>query len=113
MTDAGLVKPLDETIDWQPEDSGMIRIPSSTFRMGSDRPYPEEAPVHCVTVDGFRIERASVTNHQFRDFVRATGHVTFAEKRPNPRDYAGALPHMLYKGSLGVAKGETTQGRFP
>ena len=29
----------------------MIRIPGGTFRMGSDRHYPEEAPVHRVTVD--------------------------------------------------------------
>jgi formylglycine-generating enzyme required for sulfatase activity len=78
----------------------MIRIPGGTFRMGSDRHYPEEAPVHRVTVDGFWIDRTPVTNRQFRDFVRATGHVTFAEKRPDPRDYPGAQPHMLYAGSL-------------
>jgi formylglycine-generating enzyme len=29
----------------------MIRIPGGSFRMGSDRHYPEEAPVHGVTVD--------------------------------------------------------------
>jgi formylglycine-generating enzyme len=78
----------------------MIQIPSGTFRMGSDRHYPEEAPVHRVTVDSFWIDRTPVTNRQFRDFVRATGHVTFAEKRPDPKAYPGALPHMLYAGSL-------------
>ncbi len=31
---------------------------------------------------------------------RATGHVTFAEIPPDPKDYPGALPHMLYAGSL-------------
>ena len=30
--------------------------------MGSDRHYPEEAPVHRVTVDGFWIDRTPVTN---------------------------------------------------
>ena len=78
----------------------VIRIPGGTFRMGSDRHYPEEAPVHRVTVDGFWIDRTPVTNRQFRDFVRATGHVTFAEKRPDAKDYPGTLPHMLYAGSL-------------
>ena len=79
---------------------GMIRIPGGTFRMGSDRHYPEEAPVHRVTVDAFLIDRTPVTNRQFKEFVRATGHVTLAEIPPDPKDYPGALPHMLYAGSL-------------
>ncbi len=78
----------------------MIRIPSGTFRMGSDKHYPEEAPVHRVSVDGFWIDRTPVTNRQFKDFVSATGHVTFAEIAPDPKNYPGALPHMLYAGSL-------------
>jgi formylglycine-generating enzyme len=40
----------------------MIFVPGGAFRMGSDRHYPEEAPVHSVTVDGFRIGRTPVTN---------------------------------------------------
>jgi formylglycine-generating enzyme len=83
-----------------PPDSQMLWIPGGTFRMGSDRHYPEEAPVHRVTVDGFWMDRTPVTNRQFRDFVRATGHVTLAERCPDPKDYPGALPHMLYAGSL-------------
>ncbi|MCB8820900.1 formylglycine-generating enzyme family protein [Microvirga rosea] len=78
----------------------MVRIAGGTFRMGSDRHYPEEAPVHRVTVNGFWIDRTPVTNRQFREFVRATGHVTFAERPPNPKNYPDALPHMLYAGSL-------------
>ena len=83
-----------------PPGPGMLLIPGGTFRMGSDRHYPEEAPVHQVIVDGFWMDRTPVSNRQFREFVRATGHVTFAEKRPDPKDYPGALPHMLYAGSL-------------
>ncbi|QFU16077.1 SUMF1/EgtB/PvdO family nonheme iron enzyme [Microvirga thermotolerans] len=79
---------------------GMVWLPGGTFRMGSDRHYPEEAPVHRVTVDGFWMDAAPVTNRQFRAFVAATGHVTVAEKRPDPKDYPGALPHMLKAGSL-------------
>ncbi len=78
----------------------MVRIPGRTFRMGSDRHYPEEAPVHCATVDAFRIDRTPVTNRQFRQFVEATGYVTVAELAPDPKDYPGALPHMLKPGSL-------------
>ena len=79
---------------------GMIRIEGGTFRMGSDRHYAEEAPSHRVSVDGFWIDETPVTNSQFRRFVEATGHVTFAEIPPDPRDYPGALPHMLRAGSM-------------
>ena len=84
----------------RPDPAEMVFIPGGTFRMGSDRHYPEEAPVHRVTVDGFWIDRTPVTNRQFKEFVRATGHVTFAEVAPDPKDYPGALPHMLFAGSL-------------
>jgi formylglycine-generating enzyme required for sulfatase activity len=73
----------------------MVRIPGGTFRMGSDHHYPEEAPAHRVTVDSFWIDRTPVTNRQFKRFVIATGHKTFAEIPPDPKDYPGALPHML------------------
>jgi formylglycine-generating enzyme len=55
--------------------TNMVWIPVGTFRMGSNDHYPEEAPVHRVTVDGFRIDRTPVTNRQFKQFVKATGHV--------------------------------------
>ena len=82
----------------------MINIAGGTFLMGSDKHYPEERPAHRVTVDGFWIDRTPVTNERFRKFVEATGHVTFAEIPPNPDDYPGALPHMLYAGSLVFVK---------
>ena len=68
--------------------------------MGSDKHYPEEAPAHRVTVDGFWMDHHPVTNRQFREFVKATGHVTVAEIAPDPKDYPGILPHMIYAGSL-------------
>jgi formylglycine-generating enzyme len=83
-----------------PGPADMIWIPGGTFRMGSDRHYVEEAPVHRATVDAFWIDRVPVTNRQFRNFVRATGYVTFAEIAPDPKDYPGALPNMLRAASL-------------
>ncbi|MGO4407565.1 SUMF1/EgtB/PvdO family nonheme iron enzyme [Bosea sp. RAF48] len=35
----------------------IVFIPGGTFRMGSDRHYPEEAPARRVTVDGFWMDR--------------------------------------------------------
>jgi formylglycine-generating enzyme len=78
----------------------MAWIPGGTFRMGSDQHYPEEAPAHLVTVAPFSMDRMPVTNGQFRRFVEATGYVTVAEIAPDPKDYPGALPHMLQPGSL-------------
>jgi formylglycine-generating enzyme required for sulfatase activity len=66
---------------------GMTRVPRGTFRTGSDRHYPEEAPAHLVSIDGFWIDTTPVTNRQFAEFVRAIGHVTFAETVPDPKDY--------------------------
>jgi formylglycine-generating enzyme len=88
----------------QPAFADMVWIPARTFRMGSDGHYPEERPAHLVSVDGFWIDRSPVTNARFMRFVEATGHVTFAEKAPDPEQYPGALPEMLYAGSLVFAR---------
>jgi formylglycine-generating enzyme required for sulfatase activity len=61
---------------------------------------PEERPAHRVSVDGFFIDETPVTNTQLAEFVAATGYRTFAESTPDPRDYPGILPEMLYAGSL-------------
>jgi len=67
--------------------------------MGSDQHYPEEAPAHRVAINGFWIDRFEVTNQQFERFVRETGHVTLAERTPNPADYPGAKPEFLVPAS--------------
>jgi sulfatase modifying factor 1 len=82
------------------DPSGMLWIAGGTLRMGSDRHYPEEAPAHEVTVDGFWIDETPVTNRDFLKFVNATNYVSFAELKPDATDYPGALPHMLRAGSL-------------
>ena len=78
----------------------MVWIPGGTFLMGSDHHYPEESPAHEVTVDGFWMDRYTVTNREFRRFVETTGYVTFAEKAPRAEDYPGAKPEMLVAGSI-------------
>jgi sulfatase modifying factor 1 len=78
----------------------MVWIPGGTFRMGSDKHYPEERPAHRVTVDGFWIDRYPVTNERFARFVAATSHTTFAEMPPKPDDYPGSNPELLFAGSL-------------
>ena len=62
--------------------------------MGSEDFYPEERPVHRVTVDGFWMDEHPVTVAEFRRFVQATGYVTVAERPLDPADYPDADPEL-------------------
>lgn len=75
--------------------SDLLWLAGGTFMMGSDRHYPEEAPAHAATVDGFWIEKHPVTNEQFSRFAHDTGYVTLAERTPRAEDYPGATPETL------------------
>jgi sulfatase modifying factor 1 len=90
MKAAHTLKQLDE----------MVWIEGGSFKMGSDHHYPEEAPAHMVTVNGFWIDPVPVTNAQFGRFVRATQYVTVAELPANPSDYPGAKAEMLLPSSV-------------
>ena len=78
----------------------MVRVEGGTFLMGSDSHYPEEAPAHRVSLDGFWIDRYPVSNVDFAAFVESTGYVTLAERGPNPDDYPGARAEMLMPASV-------------
>jgi formylglycine-generating enzyme required for sulfatase activity len=79
---------------------GTVHVGGTTFRMGSDAHYPEEAPAHRVGVDDFWIDKLTVTNSEFAAFVEQTGYVTVAERPLNPSDFPGAPPENLVPGSL-------------
>jgi len=83
----------------QPQPERMVWISGGKFLMGSDKHYPEEAPAHRVTVTGFHIDAYPVTTAQYRDFVKATGYLTVAERAANPDDYPGARPELLVPSS--------------
>ena len=78
----------------------MAWIEGGTFAMGSERFYPEEAPVRDVAVDGFWMDERTVTNAEYAEFVRKTGYVTVAERAPDAADFPGAPPENLVPGSL-------------
>ena len=84
----------------KPPFENMAWIPGGHFLMGSDSHYPEEAPAHTVTVDGFWMDHYAVTNAQFYRFVEQTGHVTLAERAPKAEDYPGAKPELLVPASV-------------
>lgn len=64
---------------------GMVWIPGGEFIMGSSGSLANrnEQPEHKVRVDGFWMDKTDVTNAQFASFVKATGYITTAEKKPD------------------------------
>jgi len=90
--------------------AGMVWIPGGEFSMGAmDPPASTEAgmhgavdarPIHRVYVDGFWMDQTDVTNAQFERFVRATGYITVAERKPRAEDFPGAPPENLVAGSV-------------
>ena len=84
-----------------PVPDGMAWIPPGRFAMGSDyAPFGDARPIHAVELDGFWMDRTPVTNDQFARFVRETGYVTVAERKPDPEDFPGVPPGDLVAGSL-------------
>ena len=71
---------------------GMIAIPAGNYQVGSDRFYPEEAPVRQVSIDAFEIDPAPVTNAEFLQFIDATGYQTVSERLPDPKLYPDLPP---------------------
>ena len=88
----------------------MVWIPGGEFSMGAaDPPDMDEVgmsatrdsrPIHRVYVDGFFMDETDVTNEQFAEFIKATGYVTVAERRPRAEDFPGAPPENLVAGSV-------------
>ena len=68
----------------QHHGEGMVGVPGGTFLMGSEdadaRAEDGEGPLRKVTLDGFRIDRATVTNARFAEFAADTGYRTQAEQ---------------------------------
>src|SRR5215468_8742111 len=70
-------------------------IAGGTFRMGSADFYPEERPVHRVTVDGFWMDEHPVTVGEYRRFVTATGYQTVAQRPLGPGAGRGRDRHPV------------------
>jgi len=90
---------------------GMKRIEGGTFWMGSERFYPEEAPMRRVRVGSFLIDKAPVTNVQFSRFISETGYVTMAEVPASPADYPGLLADTVAAGSSVFVSPGSDDGR--
>jgi formylglycine-generating enzyme required for sulfatase activity len=79
----------------------MVWIPGGTFWMGSEHGDMADArPRHLVQVDPYWIDATEVTNEEFARFVKATGYVTIAERKPDAKDFPGAPPENLVPGAM-------------
>ena len=89
---------------------GMVWIPGGEFSMGGVNPtgmndggheaMQDARPVHRTYVDGFFMDQTEVTNKEFAEFVKATGYVTVAEKKPTREEFPGAPEENLVAGSV-------------
>lgn len=91
-------------------DSGMVLIPQGEFWMGSDSPtdLPNERPRYRVRLSPFWMDRYTVTNADFEQFVRASNYQTVAERPIEWEELRAQLPsgterpssELLQPGSL-------------
>ena len=83
--------------DWP---SGEVALAGGGFTLGADPEHAEEGPPRAMTVAPFSIDRTEVTNAQFAAFVKATGYVTLAERKPDPALYPDVPADRLKPSSL-------------
>ncbi len=89
---------------------GMVLIPGGEFSMGGVNPVGmndggkekmnDARPVHRVYVDAYYMDATEVTNAQFAAFVKATGYITVAEKKPSKEEFPTAPEANLVAGSV-------------
>ncbi len=84
--------------DLSPTVHDMVLVKGGLYRMGSEE-FSDSRPVHSVQVKSYYMDAHEVTNTQFAAFVKATGYVTVAEQKLNPKDYPGVPPDKLVPGS--------------
>jgi formylglycine-generating enzyme len=91
---------------------GMVYVPGGEFSMGSlnpvatemycggDEPMDDARPIHRVSIDALFMDATEVTNEEFDSFVKATGYVTVAERKPTHEEFPDAPEVNLVPGSV-------------
>lgn len=72
----------------------MVLIPGGSFMMGGDgdQAAADELPKHQVTVSSFYMDTHEVSNAEFARFVKATGYVTTAQRKPDWEELKKNVP---------------------
>ena len=94
----------------KPAPPGMVWISGGEFSMGAvtsghgssemAMPSNDAEPIHRVRVDGFWMDKTTVTNEEFEKFVKATGYDTIAERAPTKEEFPTAPAENLVAGSV-------------
>lgn len=76
------------------DHTNMVYIEGGEYAMGAgDKDgRPDEYPQHLVKLSGFWMDVTEVTNASFAKFVKATGYVTTAERKPDWEEMKKQLP---------------------
>lgn len=90
--------------------AGMVFISGGEFSMGGVNPVGmndggreamnDARPVHRVYVDPFYMDATEVTNGQYAAFVKATGYITVAERKPTKEEFPEAPEENLVAGAV-------------
>ena len=91
-----------------------VKLAGGTFQMGSETHYSDEGPIREVTLPPFKIDAFEVTRKRFEKFVKETGYVSAAERKPDPKLHPSIPPDQLVAGSalFTMALGDNTAGRW-
>ncbi len=100
--------------------AGMVLIPGGEFSMGGVDPtrmqgggkeaMNDARPIHRVMISPFLMDETEVTNDQFAAFVKTTGYVTLAEKKPTREEFPDVPEEDLVAGSIVFTP---TSGKVP
>ena len=113
----GSTASLQPVVTEAPSDAptAMAWIPGGSFEMGTRDPASklDEFPPHTIELDGFYIDTHEVTNREFERFVKSSGYVTAAEKKPDfssvrkgsKRTEDKILPELNRPGSICMKQG--------
>ena len=110
-------EPAPKPVTFNPE---FIDIPGGNFQMGRNGATVAEVPVHSVTVKPFVIDKTEVTNFEYSEFVKATGHEApshWINNKPIPGQELLPVTFVSYHDAVDFAawrsKRDGTQWRLP
>lgn len=87
-----------KALNSQSSSGEMVWIPEGRMTMGAIDGGPDEQKMHDVKVRGFWMDKTEVTNEQFARFVKETGYITVAERKPAIAEGAAVSPEQREAG---------------